>query len=248
VYSSFIPYTYIAGGEVVTKSDTSWNDKTAHSYEKAIAKKIPGYHILFDLVGNLYSTMDSVSKFPELLVIGAGGGQDIITLGKKDKNIRFTGIDPLLEMLNLAQFRFQKEQLENEIELVHGTIDSLSNNKQFDVAVCMLVLHFVKGRENKKELLQRIYQHLKPGATLFLSTIYTLEDKKSVSVLIQAWKNHMLQNDISIEEWNRFEAAIGTEFDFITESMLLQLLEECGFKEITSFFSSLLVKGYVVKK
>ncbi|GGE60424.1 class I SAM-dependent methyltransferase [Priestia taiwanensis] len=227
-------------------SNKNWNDKTVHTYEQEIGKKIPGYHVLFDLLGNMYSTIKKQS--PELLIIGAGGGQDIITLSKKDREIRFTGVDPSLDMLRLAEFRLQQEQIENEIELIHGTIAALSPAKQFDGAICMLVLHFIQSIDNKKELLQRIYGQLKPGSTFFLSTIYRLEDTAEMAIFMQGWKDYMLQHGISLEQWNRFEKAIGTEFHLITEQELLELFETCGFKEVRSFFSNLLVKGYMMKK
>jgi tRNA (cmo5U34)-methyltransferase len=232
----------------MAKSTHNWNDKKIDTYEQSIAKKIPSYHLLFELLSTVYSVMIPESKQKEILVVGAGGGQDIVTLATKDGTLRFTGVDPSVEMLKLAESRFQKEQIKNAIELIHGTIEDLSSNKYFDAATCMLVLHFLKEKEDKKALLKCIYQQLKPGTPLFLSVIHSLDNKENTAIFMQAWKNHMLQQGIPVEEWNQFERAIGTEFHLITEDELILLMAECGFIQIVRFFNSLLVSGYVAIK
>lgn len=40
---------------------------------------------------------------PNLLVIGAGGGQEILSIGKQNNNLSFTGVDPSESMLQLAK-------------------------------------------------------------------------------------------------------------------------------------------------
>ncbi|HDR7668116.1 Uncharacterized protein BCZB5J_04556 [Bacillus cereus] len=227
----------------------SWNDRTVHTYERTIPLKIPGYFTLYEMVNHfLLTTLPKENMNPNLLVIGAGGGQEILSIGKQNSNLSFTGVDPSESMLQLAKKRIENESVQNHIDFVHGTIHSLLTNPLFDAATCMLVLHFIPTIEEKQELLNEISNRLKSGAPFFLSTINGVPHTSMFSAQLNAWRNHMMQNQIPLEDWNRFENSFETEIFPISETNLLTIMEECGFTQITRFFTSFLIDGYVAFK
>ncbi|WP_144614395.1 class I SAM-dependent methyltransferase [Bacillus cereus] len=222
----------------------NWNDTTVNSYEQKIPCKIPGYYTLYEMMNHfLFTTLSKENLNPNLLVIGAGGGQEILSIGKQNSNLSFTGVDPSKSMLQLAKKRIENEGIQNQIHFVHGTVHSL-----FDAATCMLVLHFIPTMKEKKELLTKISSRLKPGAPFFLSSINGIPHTSMFSAQLNAWRNHMMQNQIALEDWNRFENSFETEISPISETNLLTIMEECGFTQITRFFTSFLIDGYVAIK
>lgn len=112
----------------------------------------------------------------------------------------------------------------------------------------MLVLHFIPTIKEKKELLNEISSRLKPGAPFFLSTINGVPHTSMFSEQLNAWRNHMMQNQIPLEDWNRFENSFETEIFPISETNLLSIMEDCGFTQINRFFTSFLIDGYVAIK
>ena len=58
------------------------------------------------------------------------------------------------------------------------------------------------------------------------------------STQLHAWRNHMMQNQIPLEDWNGFENSFETEIFPISEANLLTIMEECGFTQMTRFFTS----------
>ena len=48
----------------------------------------------------------------------------------------------------------------------------------------------------------------------------------------------MMQNQIPLEDWDRFENSFETEIFPISEANLLTIMEECGFTQMTRFFTS----------
>lgn len=59
----------------------------------------------------------------------------------------------------------------------------------------------------------------------------------------------MLENGISLSEWNNFESSMGKESDPIPESELEALLTEAGFEHVTRFFGAYLIDGlFAVKR
>ncbi|HDX9627157.1 TPA: class I SAM-dependent methyltransferase [Bacillus cereus] len=227
----------------------SWNDCTVHTYERTIPLKIPGYFTLYDMMNHfLLTTFPKENMNPNLLVIGAGGGQEILSISKQNSNLSFTGVDPSESMLQLAKKRIKNEGIQNHVHLVHGTIHTLLPNQLFDAATCMLVLHFVPTIKEKKELINEISSYLKPGAPFFLSSINGIPHTSMFSAQLHAWRNHMIQNQIPLKDWDRFENSFETEIFPISENNLLTIMEECGFTQITRFFTSFLIDGYVACK
>ncbi|KEK21960.1 class I SAM-dependent methyltransferase [Bacillus gaemokensis] len=227
----------------------NWNDFKVDTYEQEIPLKIPGYFTLYEMLNQFLTTMLLPKEAsPHLLIIGAGGGQEIITLGKQNDMLRFTGIDPSDSMLQLAQKRIEREKLQNKISLIKGTVHSILETEVFDAATCMLVLHFIPELTQKKEVLREINKHLKPGAPFFLSLINAVPNTNTFITQMNAWRHHMLQNNIPIEDWNRFETSFGTQIHPISEKDLISTMEECGFIHITRFFTGFLTDGYVAVK
>ncbi|KFN04093.1 ubiE/COQ5 methyltransferase family protein [Bacillus clarus] len=215
----------------------SWNDSTVNTYERTIPLKIPGYFTLYETLNHfLFPMLPLETSAPRILVIGAGGGQEIISMGKQNHTLEFTGIDPSKLMLQLAKKRIEKEELQNHIHFIHGTVRSLLPNSLFDATTCMLVLHFIPNITQKKEFLKEISRHLKPGAPFFLSTINGVRHTNIFSVQLNAWRHHMLQNQIPSEDWDRFENSFGTEMFPISETDLLAIMGGMWFYSNHSFF------------
>lgn len=119
-----------------------WEHPDVQHYETTIAAKIPGYPLLYDIMEQLLSAHLGGETPADLLIVGAGGGQELITLGAQHEHWRLTGIDLSTAMLELARQRMQRTELAAEITLQQSTVDELDKNKLFDAATCMLVLHF----------------------------------------------------------------------------------------------------------
>ncbi len=55
------------------------------------------------------------------------------------------------------------------------------------------------------------------------------------SAQLNAWQNYMIQNQIPLEDWDRFENSFETDIFPISENNLLAIMEECGFTQINRF-------------
>ena len=112
----------------------------------------------------------------------------------------------------------------------------------------MLVLHFIPTIKEKKELLNEISSRLKPGAPFFLSTINGVPHTSMFSAQLNAWRNHMMQNQIPLEDWNRFENSFETEIFPISETESTSYHGGMWLYSHPSLFHSFLIDGYVAFK
>ena len=97
----------------------------------------------------------------DVLVVGAGGGREIEQFLPSNPKWRLVGVDPSRDMLGLAQNAAERLGVQERVELVHGTIDSLPADRQFDAVTCLYVLHFLPD-DAKLALLRGIAARLRP--------------------------------------------------------------------------------------
>jgi len=245
----------------------NWNHPHASQYPETIAAKIPGYANLYEMgVKLLGAALDPTHQGKghdaHLLIAGAGGGQELETFGAAEPQWTFTGVDPSPVMLERARRRIEGSRIAARTQLVLGELkerseersepagdDFLSlDTREYDAAACMLVLHFVRGIEAKKQHLQAIADRLKPGAPLLFASLNADFDSTAYPIVMEAWRTHMLSQGIAEEDWLRFATSPGIQSDPIPSSVVEQLLEECGFRHAERYFGAFLIDGWLAFK
>lgn len=253
--------------EQQTVAEMNWNHPQASRYPETIAAKIPGYANLYEMgVKLLGAALDPTHQGKghdaHLLIAGAGGGQELETFGVAEPQWTFTGVDPSPVMLERARRRIEGSPIATRTQLVLGELTDRSEEGaepagedfaslgtlDYDAAACMLVLHFVRGIEAKKQHLQAIAKRLKPGAPFLFASLNADFDSPAYPIVMEAWRSHMLSQGITEEEWLRFATSLGPQSDPIPSSVVEQLLEECGFRHAERYFGAFLIDGWLAFK
>ncbi|MDN4084771.1 class I SAM-dependent methyltransferase [Paenibacillus polymyxa] len=252
-------------GNTDSNQPMSWNHPNVHKYADTIALKIPGYAHLYEMTDCLITAQVAAQAHtrkidPNVLIVGAGGGQELITLGGRHQTWSFTAVDPSAHMLDLARQRVSQAGISSKISFVAGTLEELSEEQfekhgeescreaVYDAATCLLVLHFLQSLESKQALLHQISARLKPGAPFCLASINGNPQEPSFSLQMQAWKAHMLSQGISLEDWERFAASIGRESNPVSNAAIQELLIDAGFTHITRYYGAFLVNAWFAVK
>lgn len=224
-----------------------WEHPAVYHYEQTIPLKIPGYASLYEITSRLLNAQsnEGVKSTADILVVGAGGGQECVTLGAEHEDRTFTGIDPSERMLEIAARRVEAAGLKQRVTLIQGTIENLPPGRLYDAATCMLVLHFIQGLSAKLQLLRGIAERLKPGAPLFLSSINGEPGTNALDLQMRTWVRHMHDNGVSRVETARFAESIGTTYDPIPAIQVRELLREAGFEQVSSYFGVYLIDAWV---
>lgn len=235
----------------VANTASPWEQADGDQYVQNISRKIPGYQLQYDLMDTLLTARLEKREKPELLVVGAGGGQEILKLGLSHPDWSFTGLDTSQSMLQAAKRRLAatgQPGLPDRVRLHLTEVAAWSSNALYDAATCMLVLHFLPGRENKLALLRSIAARLQPGAPLCLSAICGVPGSPAWELQMASWQLHMLGNGIAKEEWQTFEQSFGVTSHPLPAAEMEKLLEEAGFTAVSRFFGAYLIDGWVAVK
>lgn len=216
----------------------------ALAYEKNTRISVPTYDGLFMMVRS-YFRAQLGEKEASLLVVGAGGGNELSAWGPSNPKWTFTGVDPSEEMLHIAKNKAAQLGLESRVELIQGTIDDIPLSKpKFDAASCILVLHFIDDEQEKLKLLRIIKDNLKSGAPFVLVSAYGDRDSSELYDRINVWKSFFLDAGYEKSKADDMGKVI-MNISFIPESQIAQLLKGAGFTNITRFYSTGLFAGWI---
>ena len=222
-----------------------FNGEFSNEYDDIAHKIIPAYHSIYELTQHLLR--GKLGNEARILVAGAGTGKEMIDSSQNNPHWSFTGFDPAEPMLSIARKKVAAASLESKISLVRGLIHDVEE-KNFDAATSILVMHFLPDDGTKLNFLKGIADKLKPGALIVLVDLEGEIGSNEFNTLNAAWKSQQIfkrgENDRVKEEFARREK----EVHFIPQKRIESLLEEAGFINTHKFFKAYLFGGYVAIK
>ncbi|MGB3259701.1 class I SAM-dependent methyltransferase [Paenisporosarcina sp.] len=225
------------------KDDLEFDMEMAREYDKGIRRALPTYDALFRMVQSFLRA--NVKDSANVLVIGAGGGNEIVTFGKANPTWTFSGVDPSEAMLEVALQKAKNEGIEERVSIHTGTIEEIEFNETFDAATCLLVLHFVETIEEKLSLLKTVRERLKPGSPFVLVSMFGDQSNPEFVERMNLWKSIWLDlTDLTQEDVEAMEESV-RELSFIPASQIEELLQQAGFERVTQFFSTTLFGGWI---
>ncbi|NQX58402.1 class I SAM-dependent methyltransferase [Paenibacillus qinlingensis] len=227
------------------KDKSSYNTEMAQAYETNARISIPTYDALFGMVQS-YFRAEISGEAASVLVVGAGGGQELSTWGPANPEWRFTGVDISAEMLKIAQHKTNQLDMANRVNLIHGTITDLPEaDAAFDAASCILVLHFIDNVQEKLELLRSIHERMKPGAPFVLVSAYGDREGTELKDRLHVWRSFWLEAGRSTSIVNEMVNTGIMKISFLPEKQIEGLLQDSGFTHITKFFVTGLFGGWI---
>ncbi len=218
--------------------------ETDNIYEKQVQRVNPTYPQLFSMALTYLSNL--VPEAADLLIIGAGGGQELVTFGQASPKWSLTGIDPAYGMIEMARQRVESVALSNRIHLFHGIVEDLPQG-QYDAATSLLVLHFL-SEDEKISMLQAIYQNLKPGAPFILASLVGTPGSFAYGVHLAAWVSHMAGPDATQDALEVQDNILRNQWHLISEGHLYELLKNAGFINVDRYYYSYLFGGWIAFK
>lgn len=218
-----------------------FENERALNYDNFVQTWILNYQFVIDTIPKIIEIENPNAT--EILVVGSGTGNEVLSLSKtQKKSWKITGVDPSPDMVKIAQ-----EKLKNHTQatIIQGEVNQLPENKKYDVATLLLVLHFMKDDGTKEALLKDIYDKLEIGAPFIILDIFG--NKQEFSKNIQLLETILPEelNGVSIKEKI---ASMPERIYNISEARLAEILQTVGFSKPTRFFQSAIYGGWITKK
>ncbi len=209
----------------------------------AIAEQfIPGRRAIFAIVEA--ALLELLPQGPaKILVVGAGGGEEILRLGENNPSWSFVGVDTYEPMVEVARKRLAETPVGARSRVETTAIDALEDDG-FDAATCILTAHFVPDDGAKLAFLEAIHKRLKPGAPLAIVDGVGVSGEPRTELLRRIWARHAVRNGVS-EEVARTNAENFKNVAVVSEEREEDLLASAGFERLTPIFRGLAIKGWL---
>jgi tRNA (cmo5U34)-methyltransferase len=203
---------------------------------------IPGRRAIFAIVEA--SFLELLPQGPaNILVVGAGGGEEILRLGQDNPHWSFVGMDTHEPMVELARRRLAGTPVGARSQLHSKPIESL-DEQDFDAATCILTAHFVPDDGSKLAFFKAIRARLKPGAPLAIVDGVGVAGEAETELLRRIWKRHAVRNGIA-EEVAELNVETFKKLAVVSVERQEELLTSAGFERLTPIFRGLAIKGWL---
>jgi tRNA (cmo5U34)-methyltransferase len=211
-------------------------------YPRLVEQFIPGRRAIFAIVEASFLEL-LPERAARILVVGAGGGEEILRLGNDNPLWSFVGVDTYQPMVDLALRRLDGTPVGTRSQVRATTVESL-DEQDFDAATCILTAHFVPDDGSKLAFFKAIHARLKPGAPLAIVDGVGVTGEPQTELLRRIWKRHAVRNGAA-QEVAESNAKNLEKVAVVSAEREEALLAEAGFKDLVPIFRGLAIKGWL---
>ncbi|NJL39082.1 MAG: class I SAM-dependent methyltransferase [Leptolyngbyaceae cyanobacterium SM1_4_3] len=211
-------------------------------YDIAVRQSIPGYDAMLTMLTalfQLYLTDDA-----HILVVGAGGGNEIRGLSQTHPTWQFTGVDPSEKMLAVAQSKVESLGIDDRITLHNGVVQELPIHP-YSAATSLLVMHFLPDDGTKLDYLKAIAARLQSGSPFVLVDSHGDKQSEVFKRLADGWQKRAQMAGMEPQRLNEVADGVWQHIQCIPEERTLELLTQAGFTRITRFYTAFIFAGWV---
>lgn len=212
--------------------------KVAKSYAEDLPRKVPGYATLHQMISLLLA--ESVPEDGRVLVLGAGGGQELKALAEAHSGWSFDGVDPSAEMLSLA--KREARAYAPRIGFHEGYIGDAPSGP-FDAATAILIFHFIPV-DQRLETLRQIRQRLKVGAPFVMVHLSFAQTEPERSQGIARHLAFATMNDAGPPDGAAARQQMSGKLTLLSPEDEVKMLHEAGFAGADLFYAGLSLKGW----
>lgn len=177
----------------------------------------------------------------DILVLGAGGGQELRRFADLQPGWRFTGVDPAPAMLDAA--RVAMGEATQRVELIEGVIDDAPRGP-FCGACCLLTLHFLPAEERLRTL-RAVRERLKRGAAFVAAHGSFPQAPAERALWLDRYVAFALARGADPALVSQARAGMDGDVHLLDPDTDEALLREAGFSDVTAFYSGFTWRGWV---
>ena len=224
---------------------TLFGQERAASYDEVQAKVAPIMDALRLLV---YLSLSDLPPEARILCVGVGTGAELFALATACPRWRFTAVEPAAPMLETCSRKAAELGVADRCKFHLGYLDSLEETGPFDAATCLLVSHFLTDRKERTAFFGQIATRLRPGGLLASADLAAELNSPAFTTLLPVWRKMLVHSGQPAEVVESYLAALRGGVAVLPPSEVASIIEAGGFQDVTAFFQSLLIHGWISKR
>ncbi|MDT8414264.1 MAG: carboxy-S-adenosyl-L-methionine synthase CmoA [Flavobacteriaceae bacterium] len=227
-------------------TDFEFNASVVKVFDDMVVRSVPFYIEMQRMVAELAA--DFAIKNTNIYDLGCSTGTTMMSLNQKvDKNIQFIGVDEADEMLKSCQTNLERVMPDRPVKLVNADLNKGIELENPSVVILCLTLQFVRPLKRQK-LIEDIYRQLPENGALIIVEKVLGEDSMFNRLFIKHYYEFKKRNDYTETEISKKREALENVLIPYRLKENEELLAECGFKHIDTFFKWYNFAGFVAVK
>ncbi|MEY4589924.1 MAG: hypothetical protein RL497_2000 [Pseudomonadota bacterium] len=183
-----------------------------------------------------------------VLCVGVGTGAEILSLSSVFPEWTFVGVDPSIGMLDVCRERLEQAGVLHRCELIHGYVQDAPPGEHFDVALSILVAHFVK-RAERLDFYRAMSSRLNTNGVLINTEISFDLDAPEFTFMLQNWaavQAAMGQSSMNgtPESLANLAVQLRDMLSVISPAETENLLKQSGIQVPVQFFQAFMISGW----
>lgn len=182
-----------------------------------------------------------------ILCVGVGTGAEILSLSKAFPEWTFVGVDPSSNMLEVCRDRLIEAGVLDRCELIHGYVQDVPPGENFDVALSVLVAHFVK-REDRLGFFKAMSERLHPGGYLINSEISFDLNSPEFPAMLKNWEGVQKMMGGTPESLATLPQQLRDVLSILSPKETEVMLKQSGLGLPVRFFQAFMICGWYGRK
>jgi len=208
-------------------------------------------HALAPIAENMHFLIRLVLKdLParaRILCVGVGTGAEILSLAKNHPEWRFVGVDPSAAMLAVCSERLKDAHLSDRCELVHGYVQDVAPEEDFDAVLSVLVGHFIEQSE-RLDFYRNMQQRLKAGG-YFINTEISFDlEAPEFPAMLENWKSVQALMGATPDNLGNLAETLRDHLSILSPAMVKDLIRVSGIAMPVKFFQAFMISGWYGQK
>ncbi|MDY6982316.1 MAG: class I SAM-dependent methyltransferase [Pseudomonadota bacterium] len=182
-----------------------------------------------------------------VLCAGVGTGAELLFLARTFPGWTFVALDPSSPMLDVCRDRCEQAGILARCEFVHGHVDDLPEQANFDAALSILVAHFIP-RDERPAFLQAMTRRLRTGGYLVTAEISFDLDSAAWPPMLDGWKAVQGMMGATPESLAALPQLLRNKLTVLPPAETEELLRASGVAVPVRFFQAFMICGWYGQK
>lgn len=178
-----------------------------------------------------------------VLCVGVGTGAEIFSLSSAFPEWTFVGVDPSVGMLDVCREKLKSAGVLDRCELVHGYVHDVPPGENFNIALSILVAHFVK-REDRLSFYKAMSDRLCAGGILVNTEISFDLNSQEFPLMLKNWESVQLLMGATPESLANLSQMLREALSVISPKETESLLHQSGIRLPVRFFQAFMICGW----
>lgn len=178
-----------------------------------------------------------------VLCVGVGTGAEIFSLASAYPEWTFVGVDPSVGMLDVCREKLKSAGVLDRCELIHGYVHDVPQSESFDIALSILVGHFVK-REDRLDFYKAMTDRLRTNGILVNTEISFDLNSPEFPSMLKNWESVQQLMGATPDSIANLSQVLREMLSVISPKETESLLQQSGIQLPIRFYQAFMICGW----